>query len=103
MKCMTEEQLNRYESFRRSSLARPKMKKLVQLLTGTTINDKVNIALCAIGKLFVGELIETARIVAAQEGHAGALLPRHVQLAYQILDKNGKVTRRTAPKRMFHR
>ena len=84
MGAMTEEQLNRYESYRRSSLPKAKMKKLLSQVLGT-VNDRTVIAVCGVSKVFVGELVEAARLLAAQEGHAGPLLPRHIHRAYQNL------------------
>lgn len=92
MQAMTDAQLNRSESWRRSSLARPKMKKLVTALLGmTNVNDKLVIAMCGITKLYVGELVETARILAEQEGYKGPLLPSHIHRAYQVLHSCGRI------------
>lgn len=99
MQAMTEAQLNRSESWRRSSLARPKMKKLVTSLLGMSINDKLVIAMCGISKLYVGELIETARVLAEREGHKGPLLPSHIQRAYQVLSGCGRIPHTKHPSR----
>ena len=89
MASMTEAQLDRYEAFRRSSLARPKMKmvshvcdeelfwdsgtpvyfaklapsclQLLQTLVGGRVPDKAIIALCGIGKMFVGDVVEMGK------------------------------------------
>lgn len=100
---MTEEQKNRYEAFMRSSLAKPKMKKLMQIILRNTVPaEKAVIAMCGISKLFVGELVELARVCAAQDGHQGPLLPRHIRRAYQMLGAQGKLPgRRGQTKKVF--
>jgi len=102
MASMSDLQLDRYEAFRRSSLARPKMKQLLQTLLGGRVMDKAIIALCGIGKMFVGDVIEMARHLAGNEGHTGPLLPRHIRRAYQQLELADKGPPRKQPrKRMF--
>ncbi|EFJ43650.1 hypothetical protein VOLCADRAFT_106752 [Volvox carteri f. nagariensis] len=99
---LTEEQKNRYEVFMRSSLPKPKMKKLMQaILLNAVPNEKAVIAMCGISKLFVGELVELARVCASQEAHTGPLLPRHVHRAYQQLGLQGKLPHRNNARRMF--
>mmetsp|Transcript_16337 Transcript_16337/g.35317 ORF Transcript_16337/g.35317 Transcript_16337/m.35317 type:complete len:269 (+) Transcript_16337:34-840(+) len=102
MSAMTEQQLDRYESFRRSSLQRPRVKKLVQSLIGGPPPDRAIIALCGMAKVYVGELVEAARLLAAEEGYQGPLLPRHIHRAYQNLNFRNKVPHRNPPpKRLF--
>ncbi|GIL80555.1 hypothetical protein Vretimale_16023 [Volvox reticuliferus] len=99
---LTEEQKNRYEVFMRSSLPKPKMKKLMQAILHNVVpNEKAVIAMCGISKLFVGELVELARVCASQEGHTGPLLPRHIHRAYQQLGMQGKLPHRNNTRRMF--
>ncbi|GFR46979.1 hypothetical protein Agub_g8631 [Astrephomene gubernaculifera] len=99
---LTEEQKNRYEVFMRSSLPKPKMKRLMQaILRNAVPNEKAVIAMCGISKLFVGELVETARGCASQEGHTGPLLPRHIHRAYQQLGAAGKLPHRANARRVF--
>lgn len=89
---MTEEQLDRYEAFRRSSLKRP-MRQLVKVVTNSSANpnDKLMIAVSSVAKSFVGDLVETARLVATQRGDEGPLQPLHIHVAYQQLKDQGKV------------
>ncbi|GIL60388.1 hypothetical protein Vafri_14993 [Volvox africanus] len=99
---LTEEQKNRYEVFMRSSLPKPKMKKLMQSIFHNVVpNEKAVIAMCGISKLFVGELVELARVCASQEGHTGPLLPRHIHRAYQQLAVQGKLPHRNNARRLF--
>ena len=94
MSLLTDEQQQRYESFRRSSLKEP-MKRLMQILTGhkPDSQSKVNIALSSVTKSFVGELVEEARRVAGEgEGQKGGpVQPAHVMEAFQRLKSAGLV------------
>ncbi|KAL6748661.1 hTAFII28-like protein conserved region-domain-containing protein [Haematococcus lacustris] len=102
MLAMNEEQLNRYDAYRNSALPRPKIKRLLQQLMGVAPTEKATIAMCGIGKLFVGEVVEMARYLAGLEGYHGPLLPRHIQRAYQQLDAAQRVPHTsTRLKRLF--
>eukprot|EP00798_Chlamydomonas_sp_ICE-L_P011854 gene11854-14959_t len=102
MTAMTDTQLNRYESFRRSSMARPKIKKVMQSLLGyPPTNDSV-IAMGGMCKVLVGELVEAARELASADGHTGPLLPKHIHYAYQNLNIQHKMPHhKQIHKRMF--
>ncbi|KAF8412614.1 hypothetical protein HHK36_000583 [Tetracentron sinense] len=55
----TEEQMSRYESFRRSGFQKANMKKLLASITGSPkISVPMTIVVSGIAKMFVGELIE---------------------------------------------
>lgn len=64
----TPEQMTRYECYRRSSLPKSILKRLFQTVTSTAPPPNGLIILAAVGKLFVGELVEKARQVADEEG-----------------------------------
>ncbi|KAF8115043.1 hypothetical protein N665_0030s0086 [Sinapis alba] len=58
----TEDQMSRYESFRRSALQKANMQKLLQGVTGSqNISMPIKIVTCGIAKMFVGELVETGK------------------------------------------
>lgn len=87
----TPAQLERYEAFRRSRLDKKNMKKLQQTIIGHQVNVNMVTVMCGIGKVFVGELIETARVVAQEQGSHCALQVHHIQEAYQRLDRRGNI------------
>ena len=88
LRYFTPEQMDRYECFRRSSLPKPVLRRLFQTITGTMLNPNGLIVLSAVGKMFVGELVETARHVADEE-----LKPVHIREAHRRLEVEGKLFR----------
>ncbi|CAN1225859.1 Transcription initiation factor TFIID subunit 11 [Linum grandiflorum] len=95
----TEDQMSRYESFRRSALQKPNMKRLLVSITGTQkISLQVNIVVCGIAKMFVGEVVETARIVMAERRESGPIRPCHLREAYRRLKLEGKIPKRSVPR-----
>ncbi|XP_024031024.1 transcription initiation factor TFIID subunit 11-like [Morus notabilis] len=73
------------------------MRRLLQGITGTkTISEPLIIAVSAATKLFVGDIIETARTVLMTERKdSGAIRPGHIREAYRRLKLESKVPRRS--------
>eukprot|EP00262_Sarcandra_glabra_P019187 TRINITY_DN714_c0_g1_i1.p1 TRINITY_DN714_c0_g1~~TRINITY_DN714_c0_g1_i1.p1 ORF type:complete len:197 (-),score=57.77 TRINITY_DN714_c0_g1_i1:5-595(-) len=95
----TEEQMSRYESFRRSGFQKANMKKLLASITGSPkISVPMTIVVSGIGKMFVGELVETGRMVMAERKESGPIRPCHIREAYRRLKLEGKVPRRSMPR-----
>uniref|UniRef100_J3L2W8 TAFII28-like protein domain-containing protein n=1 Tax=Oryza brachyantha TaxID=4533 RepID=J3L2W8_ORYBR len=93
------DQMNRYESFRRSGFQKSNMKKLLASITGSQkISLPTTIVVSGIAKMFVGELIETARIVMTERKDSGPVRPCHIREAYRRLKLEGKIPRRTVPR-----
>ncbi|KAL6201760.1 hypothetical protein ACLB2K_025472 [Fragaria x ananassa] len=60
----SEEQMSRYESFRRAGFQKSNMKRLLASISGTPkISVPMTIVVSGIAKIFVGELVETGRSV----------------------------------------
>lgn len=92
----TEEQMSRYESFRRSGFQKANMKKLLASITGSQkISMPMTIVVSGIGKMFVGELVETARMVMSERKETGPIRPCHIREAYRRLKLEGKVPKRS--------
>jgi len=75
----SEEQINRYEMYRRSCFQKNQIKRLMTMTTPCTVHQHVSIAVAGIAKVFVGELVEEALKVADAQNHKGGLLPSHIR------------------------
>ncbi|CEP60817.1 TATA-binding protein-associated factor TAF11 LALA0_S02e00298g [Lachancea lanzarotensis] len=60
---LDEEQMNRFEVFRRTSLAKNNIKKISSIVTNQTVAANINLLLAGVGKIFVGEIVEKAQEV----------------------------------------
>ncbi|XP_027087772.1 transcription initiation factor TFIID subunit 11 [Coffea eugenioides] len=95
----TDGQMNRYESFRRSGFQKANMKRLLTSITGSSkISVPMTIVVSGIAKMFVGELVETARIVMTERKERGPIRPCHIREAFRRLKLEGKVPRRSVPR-----
>ncbi|XP_042455690.1 transcription initiation factor TFIID subunit 11-like [Zingiber officinale] len=95
----TEEQMSRYESFRRSGFQKSNMRRLLTSITGSQkISIPMTIVVSGIAKMFVGELIETARIVMTERKESGPIRPCHIREAYRRLKLEGKIPKRSVPR-----
>ncbi|KAE7996444.1 hypothetical protein FH972_001170 [Carpinus fangiana] len=95
----TEEQMSRYESFRRAGFQKSNMKRLLASITGTQkISVPMTIVVSGIAKMFVGELVETARMVMTERRESGPIRPCHIRESYRRLKLEGKVPKRSVPR-----
>lgn len=83
----TEEQLNRYEMFRRSTFPKASIKRLMQSISGSSVSQNVVIAMSGIAKVFVGELVEEAIKIQARYGESGPIEPKHIREAHRVIKK----------------
>lgn len=84
---MSEEELLRYETFRRSGFPKAAIKKYINNVIGQAVNPNFVIAVSGLAKVFVGEMIEIAKIVQKEKQESGPLLPSHIHEAYRRLYK----------------
>lgn len=97
----TDEQMSRYESFRRSGFQKSVMKRLLGSITGSNkISMPMTIVVSGIAKIFVGELVETAKVVMRERQETGPIRPCHIRESYRRLKLEGKIPKRSV-QRLF--
>ena len=70
-------------------------------LAGKAVNPNVVMVLCGVTKMFVGELVEHARKIAARGGHHGPLLPVHIYEAHEAMRGSGAALPARKSARLF--
>ncbi|RNA38251.1 transcription initiation factor TFIID subunit 11, partial [Brachionus plicatilis] len=88
----SEEQLNRYETFRRSAFQKSSIKKIIQTVCGKSVSQSVVIAMSGISKVFVGEIVEKALDVKEKWGDSGPLQPKHLREAFRLFKNSNRLS-----------
>lgn len=101
MSNFTEEQLDRYEMYRRAAFPKAAVKRLMQTITGCSVSQNVVIAMSGIAKVFVGEMVEEALDVMEHTGETGAVQPKYLREAVRRIRARGQIPSGRGHKQFF--
>ncbi|KAI8336699.1 hTAFII28-like protein conserved region-domain-containing protein [Chlamydoabsidia padenii] len=79
----SEDQLHRYEAYRRSALNRTNVKRLVSQVMNQQCSQTMAFVVAGFSKVYVGEIVEKAREVMEEWGQTGAIRPEHIREAHR--------------------
>ncbi|KAL5966822.1 Transcription initiation factor TFIID subunit 11 [Taenia solium] len=92
-----DDQLSRFESYRRATFTKSAVSRLIQSVAQTSFSQNVVIAMAGITKVFVGELVETALDYKEELQETGPLQPKHIRVAYARLNAQERTSRQSRP------
>ncbi|KAM7537236.1 hypothetical protein Aperf_G00000069838 [Anoplocephala perfoliata] len=88
-----EDQLSRFEAYRRATFTKSAVNRLIQSVAQTSFSQNVVIAMSGITKVFVGELVEAALDYKEELQETGPLQPKHIRVAYTRLRLQDRTSR----------
>ena len=91
---LTPDQQRRYEAFRRSRIHPDDVREMLGAALGpgdTRVTKPASIVVAGLTKLFVGDIVERARVIMEKRKEKGAICPRHLRDAYRQLKQTGQL------------
>ncbi|EMR10290.1 hypothetical protein PNEG_01551 [Pneumocystis murina B123] len=85
-----EDQMRRYEIFRRANIDKPSLRKMVNCILNQSITPNICIVISGFVKVFIGEIVEKALDIQKKWGHSGPLAPKHLREAYRLYKQETK-------------
>ncbi|ORX56869.1 TAFII28-like protein, partial [Hesseltinella vesiculosa] len=77
----SDDQLRRYEAYRRSALNRTNVKRLVTQIMNQQCSQTMAFVVAGFTKVYVGEIVELSRQIMEEWGDEGAIRPVHIREA----------------------
>ena len=88
----TKAAVKRYETFRRARLSHSTLKSLIQQCTASNkVEGQLPAVLSAMGRVYVGVIVEEARRAMRAMGHTGNIRPMHLREAHRRLADRGDI------------
>ena len=86
---LSPDQQRRYEAYRRSRLHPADVKQLMSAEMGASrkITEPASIVVAGLTKLFVGDIVERARVIMEMRKDTGPICPQHLREAYRQLQQ----------------
>ena len=88
---LTPDQQRRYEAFRRSRLHPDDVRDIMKALSSRKVTKPAAIVVAGLTKLFVGDVVERARLIMEKRREKGPLCPRHLREAFRQLEQTGQL------------
>ena len=91
LKMMSPSERHRFEHFCRSRFSLSAIKQLLADLHGVKSTPTMAVVVAGLAKLYVGEIVETARSAMEAHGEVGAIQPRHLREAHRTVREHDEV------------
>ena len=90
---LSPDQQRRYEAYRRSRLHPTDVRHLMLNQTGSSrkVTEPASIVVAGLTKLFVGDIVERARVIMEKRKEKGPICPQHLREAYRQLQQSSQL------------